>query len=165
MAIVGGFDIHRRQVTFDYLDTVTGQVRRGRIEPAGRQVLRAGLGRVPGGGGGTFAVGGWPGGAVGVGGRGRGGGSGGGGGRGGAAGVRGGGRWGAALVGTFRGQPRRFPPSAEAVRHGGVVVPVRSGDNKRPPGPLPPRGPPILRFSSALAVSGGTRVAVGLRCW
>src|SRR5207244_1683286 len=28
MAIVGGFDIHRRQVTFDYLDTVTGQVRR-----------------------------------------------------------------------------------------------------------------------------------------
>jgi hypothetical protein len=24
MAIVGGFDIHRRQVTFDYLDTVTG---------------------------------------------------------------------------------------------------------------------------------------------
>ena len=28
MAIVGGFDVHRRQVTFDYLDTVTGQVRR-----------------------------------------------------------------------------------------------------------------------------------------
>ena len=40
MAIVGGFDIHRRQVTFDYLDTVTGQVRRGRIEPACRLVLR-----------------------------------------------------------------------------------------------------------------------------
>ncbi len=40
MAIVGGFDIHRRQVTFDYLDTVTGQVRRGRIEPACRAVLR-----------------------------------------------------------------------------------------------------------------------------
>jgi hypothetical protein len=33
MAIVGGFDIHRRQVTYDYLDTGTGQVRRGRIEP------------------------------------------------------------------------------------------------------------------------------------
>lgn len=30
MAIVGGFDIHRRQVTFDYLDTVSGQVRTGR---------------------------------------------------------------------------------------------------------------------------------------
>jgi transposase len=40
VAIVGGFDIHRRQVTFDYLDTVTGQVRRGRIEPACRAVLR-----------------------------------------------------------------------------------------------------------------------------
>lgn len=38
MAIVGGFDIHR-QITFDYLDTVTGQVRRGRIEPACRAVL------------------------------------------------------------------------------------------------------------------------------
>jgi transposase len=40
MAIVGGFDIHRQQVTFDYLDTVTGRVRCGRIEPACRQVLR-----------------------------------------------------------------------------------------------------------------------------
>jgi transposase len=40
MAIVGGFDIHRKQVTFDYLDTVTGQVRRGRIDPACRLVLR-----------------------------------------------------------------------------------------------------------------------------
>src|SRR5260221_242117 len=55
MAIVGGFDIHRRQVTFDYLDTVTGQVRRGRIEPACRQVLRAWLGRVAGRGDVTFA--------------------------------------------------------------------------------------------------------------
>lgn len=43
MSIVGGFDIHRRQVTFDYLDTGTGQVRRGRIEPACRQVLRSWL--------------------------------------------------------------------------------------------------------------------------
>jgi hypothetical protein len=37
MAIAGGFDIHRRQVTFDYLDTGTGQARRGRIDPACRQ--------------------------------------------------------------------------------------------------------------------------------
>src|SRR5260370_40682230 len=43
VTIVGGFDIHRRQVTFDYLDTVSGQVRRGRIEPACRAVLRAWL--------------------------------------------------------------------------------------------------------------------------
>ena len=28
MSIVGGLDIHRKQLTFDYLDTVTGQVRR-----------------------------------------------------------------------------------------------------------------------------------------
>ena len=28
MSIVGGLDIHRKQITFDYLDTVTGQVRR-----------------------------------------------------------------------------------------------------------------------------------------
>jgi hypothetical protein len=26
-SIVGGFDIHRKQLTFDYLDTVTGEVR------------------------------------------------------------------------------------------------------------------------------------------
>ncbi len=42
MAIVGGFDIHRKQITFDYLDTVTGQVRRGRIDPACPAVLRSG---------------------------------------------------------------------------------------------------------------------------
>ena len=29
MPIVGGLDIHRKQPTFDYLDTVTGEVRRG----------------------------------------------------------------------------------------------------------------------------------------
>jgi hypothetical protein len=29
MPIVGGLDIHRKQITFDYLDTVTGQVCRG----------------------------------------------------------------------------------------------------------------------------------------
>jgi transposase len=45
VAIVGGFDIHRKQITFDYLDTVTGQVRRGRVEPACRATLRAWLER------------------------------------------------------------------------------------------------------------------------
>jgi hypothetical protein len=29
MPIVGGLDIHRKQITFDYLDTVSGQVCRG----------------------------------------------------------------------------------------------------------------------------------------
>ena len=48
MAIVGGFDIYRKQITFDYLDTGTGQVRRGRIDPACRQVLRSWLDRFAG---------------------------------------------------------------------------------------------------------------------
>src|SRR5438876_5119931 len=56
MAIAGGFDIRRRQVTFDYLDTVTGQVRRGRIDPACRQVLQWWLERFAGRGDVTFAV-------------------------------------------------------------------------------------------------------------
>jgi transposase len=56
MAIVGGFDIHRRQVTFDYLDTVTGQVQRGRIDPACRAALRAWLERFAGCEEVTFAV-------------------------------------------------------------------------------------------------------------
>ncbi len=56
MAIVGGFDIHRRQVTFDYLDTVTGQVRRGRIDPACRAALRSWLERFAGRDDVTFAV-------------------------------------------------------------------------------------------------------------
>ena len=40
MSIVGGFDVHRRQITFDYVDTDTGRVLRGRIAPACRPVLR-----------------------------------------------------------------------------------------------------------------------------
>jgi transposase len=38
MPIVGGLDIHRRQITFDYLETVTGQVQRGQITPADREL-------------------------------------------------------------------------------------------------------------------------------
>lgn len=56
MAIVGGFDIHRRQVTFDYLDTVSGQVRQGRIDPACREALRSWLARFAGRQDVTFAV-------------------------------------------------------------------------------------------------------------
>src|SRR5450755_574036 len=39
MPIVGGLDIHRKQITFDYLDTATGEVRRGQIAPADREHL------------------------------------------------------------------------------------------------------------------------------
>ena len=48
MSIVGGLDIHRKQLTFDYLDTVTGQVRRGQVAPADREHLRAWLARFDG---------------------------------------------------------------------------------------------------------------------
>jgi transposase len=46
MAIVAGLDVHRAQITFDALDTETGEVTRGRIDstPAavGRWVARFG---------------------------------------------------------------------------------------------------------------------------
>jgi transposase len=48
MSIVGAFDVHRRQLTFDYLDTVTGEVSRGRVVPADRDHLREWLGRFAG---------------------------------------------------------------------------------------------------------------------
>ena len=48
MPIVGGLDIHRKQITFDYLDTVTGQVQRGQVTPADREHLRAWLARFAG---------------------------------------------------------------------------------------------------------------------
>ncbi len=56
MPIVGGLDIHRKQLTFDYLDTVTGEVRRGQIAPAGREHLRAWLARFAGRADVAFAV-------------------------------------------------------------------------------------------------------------
>lgn len=45
MGIVGGIDIHRQQLTFDYVDTETGETSTGRIVPADRPRLRAWLGR------------------------------------------------------------------------------------------------------------------------
>src|ERR1700686_3612760 len=41
MPIVGGLDIHRKQLTFDYLDTGTGEGKPGQIAPANRVPLRA----------------------------------------------------------------------------------------------------------------------------
>src|SRR3954462_5826791 len=40
MGIVGGLDIHRRQITFDYLDERSGETRHGRMAPADRMLLR-----------------------------------------------------------------------------------------------------------------------------
>ena len=48
MPIVGGLDIHRKQLTFDYLDTATAEVKRGQIAPADRAHLRAWLARFAG---------------------------------------------------------------------------------------------------------------------
>jgi transposase len=48
MPIVGGIDIHRQQLTFDYVDTDSGEIARGRISPADRECLRAWLGRFAG---------------------------------------------------------------------------------------------------------------------
>jgi len=44
-SIVGGLDVHRKQITFDCLDTVTGEVSRGRVVPADREHLRIWLAR------------------------------------------------------------------------------------------------------------------------
>ena len=44
-SIVGGLDIHRKQLTFDYLDTVTGEVACGQVAPADREHLRSWLAR------------------------------------------------------------------------------------------------------------------------
>lgn len=43
MSILGGFDVHRAQVTYDYVDTESGRVRSGRVAPACRETLRAWL--------------------------------------------------------------------------------------------------------------------------
>ena len=48
MAIVGGLDLHRRQITFDYLDTDSGEVQGGRVVPADRDHLRLWLRRFEG---------------------------------------------------------------------------------------------------------------------
>ena len=42
MTMVGGFDVHRKQITFDYVDD-DGLVRVGEIRPATRKTLRSWL--------------------------------------------------------------------------------------------------------------------------
>ena len=48
MTMVGGFDVHRRHLTFEYPGTVTGELRHGRVAPAGREHLRDWLARFAG---------------------------------------------------------------------------------------------------------------------
>jgi transposase len=47
VSIIGGFDVHRRQVTFDWVDRDSGEARRGRVAPATRVALRGWLGELP----------------------------------------------------------------------------------------------------------------------
>jgi transposase len=47
MAIVAGFDVHRNQITFDALDTETGELTRGRIAST-HEAVRVWAGRFPG---------------------------------------------------------------------------------------------------------------------
>src|ERR1019366_4586938 len=56
MSIVGAFDVHRRQLTFEYLDTATGELRNGRVVPADREHLREWLARFAGHGEAEFAL-------------------------------------------------------------------------------------------------------------
>jgi transposase len=56
MGIVGALDVHRKQLTFDYVDTGTGQVSRGQIGPADRPHLAAWLQRFAGVDDVTFAL-------------------------------------------------------------------------------------------------------------
>jgi transposase len=48
MDIIGGLDVHRKQITFDYVDTETGEVSRGEIRPATRERLSRWLKRFEG---------------------------------------------------------------------------------------------------------------------
>ena len=56
MAIVGGFDVHRAQITFDYVDTDSGEVSAGQIRPATRPAVRNWLRRFDGRDDVAFAV-------------------------------------------------------------------------------------------------------------
>jgi transposase len=48
MAIIGGLDVHRSQITYDWVDRDSGQHQRGRLAPAHREHLRAWLGQFVG---------------------------------------------------------------------------------------------------------------------
>jgi transposase len=48
MSIVGGFDVHRKQLTFDYVDRATGELQRGQVAPADRRHLAVWLRRFDG---------------------------------------------------------------------------------------------------------------------
>jgi transposase len=48
MGIIGGLDVHRSQITYDWIDPDSGQRQRGQLAPAHREHLRVWLGRFAG---------------------------------------------------------------------------------------------------------------------
>ena len=40
MRIIGAFDVHRKQITYKWLDRETGEIQRGRIMPGVRKAVR-----------------------------------------------------------------------------------------------------------------------------
>jgi transposase len=48
MGIIGGLDVHRSQITYDWIDSVSGQRQRGQLAPATREHLRMWLGQFAG---------------------------------------------------------------------------------------------------------------------
>jgi transposase len=47
MGMVGGLDVHRAQITFDWVEHDTGEVGRGRVAPATREQFRSWLAQLP----------------------------------------------------------------------------------------------------------------------
>jgi hypothetical protein len=186
MRVVGGLDVHRRRITFDYLDERSGQVRRGRVAPADRQMLRRWLETQVGDAPATC----WAR-TTGAGSR-----------RWKTPRPRGSRRWpprcgcsmrstpscarcasrsprslpaspAAALqagygVGDITavalwdelGETRRFSSSRKAVGHTGLDITVYSSDDKRPPGKLSRRGSPLLRWALFEAAKCAARPGV-----
>jgi transposase len=56
MDIIGGLDVHRKQITFDYLEMGTGEVKTGKIRPATRESVREWLSRFEGTEAAAFAL-------------------------------------------------------------------------------------------------------------
>lgn len=47
MTMIGGLDVHRAQITYDWVDHDTGETGRGKVRPATREAFRAWLGELP----------------------------------------------------------------------------------------------------------------------
>lgn len=42
MGMIGGLDVHRAQITYDWVDRCTGETGRGRVAAANREAVGAG---------------------------------------------------------------------------------------------------------------------------